>query len=111
MGPPRPIPSQRQLPILHPLLDLDRLGLSVSNVAGKLPRRNALCEELVQFLITAALGLGVIEIEIDAAEDGETAKDERRLGSQVGLIRVEQVGQDKVPHTLQTVPEGLREAQ
>lgn len=52
-----------------PPLRLLAFALSFGDVALELPGRNSLHEQLVQLLVGAPSGLGLVEPKIDAAED------------------------------------------
>lgn len=62
------------------------------------PCRDVLEEHLIEFLEWAIRRLALVEEQVDPAQHGETAKD--------GLVRVEDVEQDKLPHREEALPDG-----
>ena len=81
-----------------PPLGLLTLGLDLGAVGLEVPGGDALHEHLVEFLVAAAAGLGLVPPQKRDAGETEAAEDETHLAAQVGLVRVEQVGQDEGPH-------------
>src|SRR3954454_1181903 len=47
-----------------------------------------------------------VEEEVDPAQQGKTSKDEGGLGTQVDLVRVEDVWQDEFPHCEKALLDG-----
>lgn len=80
-------------PDLLPLLRISHEGLELAS--GDL-----LHEELIQLLVGATSSLGLAEPEVDSGQHRQGAEDEGNLGSKVGLIGVEQEGDDESPHGL-----------
>lgn len=74
--------------------------LCFRNVGAKLAGRNLFEEELVDLFERSALGFGMIEEQVDAAQDGCTSKKERYLGLEVGGVGIEEVREREAPHGL-----------
>lgn len=79
------------------LLGLLASGLGLGDVRLEVPDTDALLEELVELLVAATGRLDLVKVQVDDAQDAQAAKDEGRLGTEVGLVRVENVGDDKGP--------------
>jgi hypothetical protein len=70
------------------LPDLFASLLRLGHVRRKLPSRDALPEHLVQLLVGPALGLRVVEVKVDAADDRLCGEYEGGLGPEIcGLVR------------------------
>lgn len=69
----------------------------------ELPCRDAVDEQLIQFFVRKSGRLGLTKPQVNQAKHAETTENEGHLGTQVGLVRVEEVGKHKPPH-------GLRES-
>jgi hypothetical protein len=74
------------------------LALRVSDIVPELSGGDVLEEHLVNLLEGAVGRLGLVEEEVDPAQDGEAAEDEGRLGAEVGLVGVEDEGQHECCH-------------
>ena len=63
--------------------DLFASLLRLGHVCSELPSRDTLPEHLVQLLVGPALGLRVVEVEVDAADDRLGGEDECRLSTKI----------------------------
>jgi hypothetical protein len=64
----------------------------------ELPRGNMFDEHFVDFLKGTTSCLWLVEKQIDPAKHRKASKDKGSLGSEVGLIGIEDEWQDKLPH-------------
>lgn len=93
---------------LHLLLRFNCLTdcLSVCLKVFELPSGNLLDKHLVQLLISAVRGLGVVEPQKHETEDREAAENKGELRGKVGLVGVEQERENKAPDHVQETLSG-----
>jgi hypothetical protein len=79
------------------LLGFPAAGLSLGDIGLEVLDADALLEELVQLLVASSGRLDLVEVQVDDTQNAEAAVDECRLCSEVRLVGVEDVGDDKGP--------------
>ena len=77
--------------------------LRLCRVRCEFARRYASSEHLVELLVSSALGLGVVKVEVDAADDALGCKDESRLAAEIPLVGIKDEGKDEGPECTPTL--------